>query len=105
MYSSAGVGKNIQVYPRRRRQDLVGRLPFTLKTLSDTKTNGAHPDGEYRWFLVRAVPLCDERGNILKWYGILTDIEDRKQAERALAKSEERWRAVFENSAIGVALY
>ena len=45
-------------------------------------------DGEYRWFLVRAVPLRDETGNILKWYGVLTDIEDRKQAEQALRRSE-----------------
>src|ERR1700758_12167 len=39
-------------------------------------------EGEYRWFLVRAVPLRGEQGNILKWYGILTDIEDRKCAEQ-----------------------
>src|SRR5271157_2420266 len=45
-------------------------------------------DGEYRWFLVRAVPLRDEAGNILKWYGVLTDIEDRKRAEQALIRSE-----------------
>jgi PAS domain S-box-containing protein len=41
-------------------------------------------NGEYRWFLVRAVPLRDEHGNVLKWYGILTDIEDRKRAEAFL---------------------
>src|SRR5271166_1288390 len=45
-------------------------------------------DGKYRWFLVRAVPLRDETGNILKWYGVLTDIEDRKQAEQELQRSE-----------------
>jgi PAS domain S-box-containing protein len=39
-------------------------------------------EGEYRWFLVRAVPLHDEQGKILKWYGILADMEDRKRAER-----------------------
>ena len=39
-------------------------------------------DGEYRWFLTRAVPLRDARGKIVKWYGISTDIEDRKRAER-----------------------
>lgn len=39
-------------------------------------------DGEYRWFLIRAVPLRDDLGNILKWYGVLTDIEDRKRAEQ-----------------------
>jgi PAS domain S-box-containing protein len=38
-------------------------------------------DGQYRWFLARAVLLRDARGNILKWYGISTDIEDRKRAE------------------------
>jgi PAS domain S-box-containing protein len=39
-------------------------------------------DGEYRWFLVRAVPLRDRHGNIVNWYGTLTDIEDRKRAEQ-----------------------
>ena len=38
-------------------------------------------DGKYRWFLVRAVPLRDERGKIAKWYGTSTDIEERKRAE------------------------
>jgi PAS domain S-box-containing protein len=42
-------------------------------------------DGEYRWFLVRAVPLRSASGKILKWYGVLTDTEDRKQAEALLA--------------------
>ena len=39
-------------------------------------------DGQYRWFLSRAVPLRDEYGKILKWYGVSTDIDDRKRAER-----------------------
>jgi PAS domain S-box-containing protein len=38
-------------------------------------------DGQYRWFLIRAVPLRDEQGNLIKWYGTTIDIEDRKQAE------------------------
>jgi PAS domain S-box-containing protein len=38
-------------------------------------------DGEYRWFLVRAVPLRDERGNVVKWYGLTCDIEEQKRAE------------------------
>ena len=37
--------------------------------------------GEYRWFLVRAVPFRDRQGRIVKWYGSLTDLEDRKRAE------------------------
>ena len=45
-------------------------------------------DGEYRWFLVRGVPLRDQHGNIVRWYGTLTDIEDRKRAGEALQRSE-----------------
>jgi signal transduction histidine kinase len=43
-------------------------------------------DEQYRWFLARAVPLRDQRGKILKWYGISTDIEDRKRAEEEREK-------------------
>jgi len=49
-------------------------------------------DGEYRWFLFQAVPLRDEAGNIVKWYGSSTDIEDRKRTEEALRESEQRFR-------------
>jgi PAS domain S-box-containing protein len=44
-------------------------------------------DGEYRWFLFRANPLRDEEGNVIKWYGISTDIEDRKRAEAELRRA------------------
>src|SRR3981189_32668 len=42
-------------------------------------------DGDYRWLLVRNVPLRDEMGNIVKWHGTAIDIEDRKRAEALLA--------------------
>ncbi|MES3003567.1 MAG: PAS domain S-box protein [Pseudomonadota bacterium] len=42
-------------------------------------------DGEYRWFLGRAVPLRDDAGKVLKWYGVHTDIHDRKLAEEVRA--------------------
>jgi PAS domain S-box-containing protein len=45
-------------------------------------------DGEYRRVLLRAVPRRDEDGNIVKWYGTTTDIEDHKRAETALRRSE-----------------
>jgi len=43
-------------------------------------------DGQYRWFLSRAVPLRDARGKILKWYGTSADIQDRKRAEEEREK-------------------
>jgi PAS domain S-box-containing protein len=47
-------------------------------------------DGEYRWFLFRAEPLRDESGNIVKWYGSSTDIEDLKRTEEELRRSEAK---------------
>ncbi|WP_201386897.1 PAS domain-containing sensor histidine kinase [Ktedonobacter sp. SOSP1-85] len=52
--------------------------------------------GEYRWFLTRAMPVRDERGQILKWFGTNTDIEDRKQAEQQLKESREHLRVLAE---------
>ena len=44
-------------------------------------------DGEYRWMLHHKVPLRDQQGNIVKWYGSSIDIEDRKRAEDKLQKA------------------
>jgi PAS domain S-box-containing protein len=44
-------------------------------------------DGEWRWHLARALPIRDEAGRIVRWYGTNTDIHDRKQIEEALAQS------------------
>jgi PAS domain S-box-containing protein len=41
-------------------------------------------DGAWRWFLGRTVPMLDERGEVLRWVGITTDIHDRKLMEEAL---------------------
>lgn len=58
-------------------------------------------DGKYRWYLVRQVPLRDDKGNVVRWYGTLHDIEDRIQAEAALRKSEEKNRILLQiNNAI-----
>jgi PAS domain S-box-containing protein len=44
-------------------------------------------DGAYRWFLFRVNPLRDENGRIINWYGVNTDIEDRKRAEAELGQA------------------
>ena len=51
-------------------------------------------DGQYRWFLVRTAPLRDEQGNLVKWYGVCIDIEDRKRAEEALRSTESEQRHI-----------
>src|ERR1044072_1057113 len=49
-------------------------------------------DGSYRFFHIRGVPRRDERGWILRWYGITADVDDEKQAELARLDMEERYR-------------
>jgi len=61
-------------------------------------------DGQYRWFLSRGVPLRDEQGRVLRWFGTNTDIEDQKRAEGELRRQEQLWRAVFDNAYVGVAV-
>src|ERR1700733_502785 len=53
-------------------------------------------DGEFRWFVVAAEPFRDKQGRILKWYGIGTDIEDRKRAEEELRAAEHEARELLE---------
>jgi hypothetical protein len=55
--------------------------------LGETEARLRRYDGEYHWFLFRANPLRDDIGNIVKWYGINTDIEDRKRAESELRRA------------------
>ena len=58
--------------------------PFEIEAPARTAT------GEYRALLVRAVPLRDETGTIVKWYGVSTDVEDLRRTAEALRASEEQ---------------
>jgi len=58
----------------------------TGQLFEDEARFGRATDAEYRWFLVRSVPLRDPHGKIVQWYGTLTDIEDRKRAEQEREK-------------------
>src|SRR3981081_2346964 len=78
----------LQKWSAIRESRMPGELEARLRRL----------DGEYRWFLFRAEPLRDELGNIVKWYGSSTDIEDRKRFEEALRESEQRFRDYAETA-------
>jgi PAS domain S-box-containing protein len=45
-------------------------------------------DGVYRWFHARGLPLFDSEGHILRWYVLLTDIDDRQEAAEALLQAQ-----------------
>ena len=62
-------------------------------------------DGVYRWHIACAQPSFDIDGNISRWVGTCTDIEDRKQAEEAVHQSEQRFRSIIEKSLDAVILF
>ena len=47
-------------------------------------------DGVYRWFQSRGLPLRNSNGDIVRWYNLLIDIDERKRAEEALRESERK---------------
>ena len=51
-------------------------------------------DGVYRWWLIRGVPLLAANGEITKWFGTCTDIEEIKVAEQRLKESEAKFSGI-----------
>jgi PAS domain S-box-containing protein len=54
-------------------------------------------DGEYRWLLARVNPLHDGNGNIVKWYGLNTDIDERKRAEQKALEAERELQRTIDS--------
>ena len=86
---ASGWGWTAAVHP----QDLdelatTWRRIMASNAAGETEARLRRHDGEYRWFLFRSNPLRDETGVIVKWYGVNTDIDDRKKVEEALQSSE-----------------
>ena len=88
---TSGSGWRSAVHPEdvERHADKWRLSVATGEPFEDEARFRCAADGEYRWFLVRAVPLRDEYGDILKWYGKLTDIEDLKQADALIAGEKQ----------------
>jgi PAS domain S-box-containing protein len=80
-----GVG-TVAVHPEDRDRIVRQRdASFASGESFEEEMRIRRTDGEYRWFLCRAVPLRDKRGKVVKWYGAAIDIEDRKNAEQLRA--------------------
>jgi PAS domain S-box-containing protein len=102
MEESSGRGWQRHVHPDDRQ--------MTLDAWQDATKTGAvytvecrlqRADGVYRWWLIRSVPVKDEHGAILKWFGTCTDIHDIKKAEEEKLALGQQLHQVQKMESIG----
>jgi PAS domain S-box-containing protein len=94
---TAGSGWQALIHP----DDLERHAAKWMEALAtgkphENEVRSRRSDGQYRWQLDRGVPLRDEDGNIVKWYGVTTDIEDRKRAEDKIREREAEFRQILD---------
>ena len=77
-----GHGWNLPLHPDDR-QRAIDRWDLALRTGEpyEIEYRFRSKGGEYRWFLGRALPVRDDAGRVVKWFGTCTDIEDFKRVE------------------------
>lgn len=73
------------------------------KDLFELEHRVLRPEDADGWTYSRAVPVLDEDGDIIEWFGLARDITEAKRAQATLQESEQRFRAVFEQSTGGIA--
>jgi PAS domain S-box-containing protein len=88
-------GTNGTVHP----EDLPHMVPIFTQAIAsgepyDFETRVRRFDGVYRWLQVRGLPHRDASGRIVRWYVLLSDIDDRKRAEEAIDKARSEFARV-----------
>src|SRR4051812_22003387 len=88
-----GHGWNAPLHPDDRRR-AIERWDLALRTGEpyEIEYRFRSRNDEYRWFLGRALPVRDDTGRIVRWFGTCTDVEEMKRSESLLRQSEARYR-------------
>jgi PAS domain S-box-containing protein len=93
-----GLGYLSQFHPDDLERMLVEwRTMMASKTGGDIEGRSLRADGKYRWLLCRCSPLLNAEGEVVRWYGVNIDIEDRKCAEAALLASERNLSLILDS--------
>ncbi|WP_457659966.1 PAS domain-containing protein [Sinorhizobium medicae] len=87
-----------------RMIDAVDRA-VTLGQPYDLEVRLRRADGVHHWFQVTGSPLIDDEGQIVRWYALHVDIDDRKRAEEALAERERESRFIVDGIAGMIAIF
>lgn len=103
---SVGLGWQTIVHP----DDSLGSVKKWHEALHkgnifDTEFRLRNAKDEYRWHLGRNLPLKDEQGNVIGWFGSATDIEDLKKAEEAVRNTSDRLQLALEAGKLGTYEY
>jgi PAS domain S-box-containing protein len=84
VHTEEGLRRVMEVWPESLRTGQPYEIEYPLR----------RHDGSYRWHLGRALPIKDEQGRIVRWFGTNTDIHALKNYEGSLQRSETRFRSL-----------
>ncbi len=87
------------------RHHIEGVMRGRVNSRRTLDVRWVHRDGDVRWIEDHHVPVFDESGRLIAIEGVARDITEWKQAQEALADSEERYRLLFEHAGIGIGYY
>jgi PAS domain S-box-containing protein len=100
------VGKNatIHMHPEDRREieEMLPKWIKNKKGWNNLVLRWLHKDGSIRWLESNAVVMLDVNGELIGFRGSDRDITERKRADEAVRKSEEKYRGLTENVNLGI---
>lgn len=104
LHEIKGWGWANAIHPEDATALLEGWREALARSISfEAEARMRRSDGSYHWCLVQAVPQRCGDGEVIRWFGINTDIEDRKRAEEA-QKQTSRWDEFFEQAPEAIAI-